>query len=131
MCVRYSGLMRPDIHAPTPDTNAVLRLRHRNGEPVLWTMTSVLGVEAAAHGLEEIDAARADFFGVNPRTIRRIRRNEGGIGELFVARVISTLRWHEHGLARHGLSPTLDELFEVVDAAGGKTDTCLTSARAA
>lgn len=97
--------MSPDTDVATPDTRAEIRLRSEDGEDRFTVMTRVLGIES--------DTARANFVGVNPRTISRAR--EGVIGEEFIARTLSALRRREKTLAKFGLQPTFDDLFIVID----------------
>lgn len=94
MHVRTSGT-RPEVHLRRTDT----------GEDVFTQMTRVLGIDT--------DAARAQFVGCSERTIRRVR--QGVIGEEFMARAVAALRRHEKDLRRHGLAPSLDGIFRIVD----------------
>lgn len=59
------------------------------------------------------DPEIAALAGYSDRTIRRARA--GRLGEVFIANTIHTLRQHADKLAKYGLEPSLDELFEVVD----------------
>jgi len=57
---------------------------------------------------------RSDLIGVHAKTIRRAM--DGIVGEVFMAKTVLALRRHESELRACGLTPSLDELFEVVDA---------------
>jgi hypothetical protein len=58
---------------------------------------------------------RAELIGVDRKTLRRVLH--GGItpGEVFIGKTVAALRRHADTLAECGLSPSLDELFEVVE----------------
>lgn len=59
----------------------------------------------------------AEETGVTLRQVRRAR-NEGILGEVFMARTIAALQRHADELARYGHTPpTLDDLFRVVSEA--------------
>src|SRR5690349_9941247 len=93
-----------DMDVPSVrDSDARLRLR----EPQFDLMLKVLGVEKP----REI----AELIGVSRRTLERARM--GRFGGDFVARTVCGLRQHGDRLARYGLRPSLDELFEVTDEA--------------
>lgn len=66
---------------------------------------------AAIGCTKESDIAAA--AGYTTRTIRRARN--GQLGAVFIANTIHTLSRHKDKLAEHGLTPALDELFEVVE----------------
>lgn len=85
------------------DTRVGVSLRRRDGKPVLFAMTDVLGMET--------DVARAEFFGVSTKTMSRIC--DGPIGGKFMAHAVAALSRHRDVLARHQLHPSLDALFEV------------------
>ncbi len=69
-------------------------------------MFAVLGITTD----DEIAAAA----GYSRRTITRAR--SGQLGEAFIANTIHVLQQRAPELAKYGLSPSLDELFEVVAA---------------
>lgn len=96
--------MPRDTDAPLDaGTNATIRLRLDRFE----LMTRVVGATTSA--------ARAQLIGVDRKTIYRAIE-EGTIGEVFMAQTVAALRRHSETLASCGLTPTLDELFEVVAA---------------
>jgi len=91
------------MHDPeAADAQAEIRLR----EDRFALMWAVVGCTKD----EEI----AQEAGYSARTVRRART--GQLGNAFVAQTIHALRRHADKLARYGLTPTLDELFEVVEA---------------
>jgi len=108
--------MRHDIHVWHNDTRAAMRLRTRGGECVLFAMTKALGIDT--------DVAHAEFFRVSTKTISRLRADVAAaaagnsptvqIGEKFMANAVKALSHHAATLRRHGFTPSLDELFEVV-----------------
>ncbi|MEV1315288.1 hypothetical protein AB0J14_04305 [Micromonospora arborensis] len=110
--------MRHDVHVCHTDTRATVRLRRTGDTPVLFAMTGALGIDT--------DVAHAALFGVSTKTISRLRANDaahhfGGhpevqIGEKFMANAVTALSRHADTLRRHGFTPSLDELFEVVPA---------------
>lgn len=55
----------------------------------------------------------AAMAGYKPRTISRARA--GQLGHTFVINTVYTLQRHADRLAEYGITPTLDELFEVVE----------------
>ncbi|MET8278192.1 hypothetical protein [Micromonospora sp. NPDC005174] len=110
--------MSHDVHVRYKDTRATVRLRRAGDTPVLFAMTRALGIDT--------DVAHAALFGVSTKTIARLRANAaahhfGGnpevqIGEKFMANAVTALSCHAATLRRHGFTPSLDELFEVVPA---------------
>jgi hypothetical protein len=105
MHVRLTFLtVTQNMHDQTAqNTQAVLRLRGDQFD----LMTRILGCES--------DAARAELIGVNWRTVSRAKAG-AKVGEVFIAQTIASLRRETDTLGRYGLKPTLDNLFEVVDA---------------
>lgn len=83
------------------ETDVRVRLR----QETFTAMTAALGCTT--------DLARAELIGVTPRTLRRARA--GVIGEGFMTKTVAALRRQSDTLAAHGLIPSLDALFEVVD----------------
>jgi hypothetical protein len=83
------------------EVEPTVRLRHERFD----LMLKVLGAEKPGQ--------IAQILGVDRRTVTRAQN--GQIGETFIAQTISSLKRHEATLARYGLHPTLDELFEVID----------------
>lgn len=59
------------------------------------------------------DAEIATAAGYSRRTIARAR--SGQLGEVFIANTIHVLRQRAPELAKYGLTPDMDELFDVVD----------------
>ena len=59
------------------------------------------------------EAARARLFGVDYKTISRVR--SGSIGEQFIAQAMAVLQHHAVDLAKVGISTRFEELFEVVE----------------
>lgn len=53
----------------------------------------------------------AALAGYSARTVRRARA--GQLGHVFIANTIHTLQQHRDQLAKYGLTPTLDDLFQV------------------
>jgi hypothetical protein len=68
-------------------------------------MTRVLGCDS--------DEARARLIGVNAKTIYRARR--GILGQDLIAQTLISLGDRRDELTAYNLSPTFDELFEVVE----------------
>jgi len=87
---------------PNWDPRATIRLRVDKFE----LMTRVVGATTMAQ--------RSVLIGVDRKTIGRAIN--GVIGEVFMASTIAALRRHEPALRACGLTPSLDELFEVVTA---------------
>lgn len=56
--------------------------------------------------------SRAALIGVDRKTIGRAM--DGTVGEVFMVKTITALRRHTEALSACGLTPSLDELFEVV-----------------
>jgi hypothetical protein len=83
------------------DVHATVRLRKDRFE----LMTRVVGAATSN--------SRADLLGVDRKTIYRAMQGVFGLG--FMARTVSALGRHSELLAECGMTPTLDELFEVVE----------------
>lgn len=97
--------MSRDTDVPTRrDTPATIRLRLDKFE----LMTRIVGAATPTE--------RADLIGVDRKTIYRVLDGATSVGEVFMAQTVSALRRHSETLAACGLTPTLDELFEVVAA---------------
>jgi len=56
----------------------------------------------------------ASRAGYSIRTVIRARQGEP-VGSAFVANTIHTLQQHADRLQRYGLTPSFDELFEVIE----------------
>jgi hypothetical protein len=84
------------------DVHATVRLRKDRWE----LMTRIVGAATPN--------SRADLLGVDRKTIYRATM-QGVFGLAFMARTVSALSRHSDLLAECGMTPTLDELFEVVD----------------
>lgn len=94
--------MIADIHdTETSDAGATVRLR-----------ADRFALMFAALGYTD-DKEIAALAGYSHRTIRRARK--GQLGEVFIANTIHALCRHSEELAKYGLEPTFDELFEVVE----------------
>jgi hypothetical protein len=97
------------MHAPDDEgARASVRLRAEK-YALMW---AVLGATTD----EEIATAT----GVHARTVRRAR-NEGILGEVFMAQTVLALNRHRDRLDRYGLKPSLDELFEVCESVDART----------
>lgn len=91
-------------HAPLDrDTDVTVRLRVDRFE----LMTRVIGYASTA--------ARARLIGVDRKTLRLVVTGEIAPGEAFIGKTVAALRRHSDVLTSCGLTPSLDELFEVVE----------------
>ena len=106
-CPANLGHMSRDMRAPNErDTAATIQLRLDRFE----LMTRVVGATTVA--------GRAELIGIDRKTMSRILNGSQLIGEVFIAKTVAALRRHADTLGECGLTPSLDELFEVVaDAA--------------
>jgi hypothetical protein len=68
-------------------------------------MTKILGLNT--------DEARARFIDVNAKTLYRARH--GSLGHELIAQTLISLRDRREELAVYNLTPSFDELFEVVE----------------
>lgn len=99
--------MRHDTDVRQPDADAFIRPRRdHHGELLVLKAAKLLGCNT--------ERARADLFGVTTRTLHRLREDTYRPGEVFLSQSVEALRPHSATLARHGIKPTLDGLFEVV-----------------
>lgn len=89
------------MHVAVPA--AALRLRQARFDLI----TRILGCES--------DTARAELIGMSARTIDRARRGMFGVD--FIANTYAAFKRHEDTLAQLNITVSLDDLFEVADAA--------------
>jgi len=93
--------MPQDTYAPPlRDTSATISLRMER----YLLMTRVIGATTPGE--------RAELIGVDRKTIFRAEQR-GQFGRDFMAAAVAAFRQHTELLQSCGLSPTLDELFEV------------------
>jgi len=59
------------------------------------------------------EGERARLLDVNPKTVYRARR--GVIGEDFIAKTLSVMTANQHRLAKAGISPTFEAVFELAE----------------
>jgi|SRR6185369_4410079 len=85
---------------------AAIRLR----EDRFDVMTRVLGCVTYE--------ACAELLGVDPKTVTRARR--GAFGVAFIARTLAALAGRREELAAYNLTPSFEELFEVVEVEVGR-----------
>lgn len=95
--------MPRDTVAPhSRDPRATIRLRRDRFE----LMTRIVGATTWQ--------ARADLLDMDRKTLQRAR--QGVFGLAFMAQAVSALERHAELLATCGVTPTLNDLFEVVDS---------------
>lgn len=98
------GHMSRDTNAPDDrGPGATIRLREDRFELAMRAL-----------GVKGIDR-RAEFIGIDRRSLMRIRAGGQKIGTAFMAKVVLALRSRQADLDVCGLTASLDDLFEVVD----------------
>lgn len=97
----------------TSQTRPGVKLRLVDDNPTARSAIDRLTAWARLLGVDTIEAL-ADECGVTTRTIQRAR-HEGVIGEKLMAGAVLFLLRHRQQLAQHGIEPSLDALFVVVE----------------
>lgn len=93
------------------DINDTSRHAGRDSVPHLKLKEDAFDAATEALGYTS-EIARSQFIGVTDRTLRRARL--GTIGHEFVTKTLVALKPHTRQLAKVGVKPTFESLFEVV-----------------